>query len=359
VHPSPAPVDLAAPAWRFDAEEHRLGTHLGRDALCLRNGIATLADAAFTDGVLEVDLALGAERSFTGLTWRVLDGQSFEEFFLRPHRSGNADATQYTPVFNGVSAWQLYHGPRYTVPLEIPVHEWFRLRIAVEGARAEIFVADLDRPALVVEELKRPVAEGGVGLLSGEAAGWFSSFAFAAVAPRSPMIRDVPHLPGVVPAWSVSDAVPESLLGDAPVLDPALVAARAWTPLPAEPEGLADLARVNGLRDGRDTALARATVHAAGAGARRLDVGFSDRARVYLDGRLLFRGDDPYRSRDDRFLGSIGWWDALWLPLEEGPNELVVAVTEEFGGWGVQARFAEPYGLAFETERGAGSPRPL
>jgi hypothetical protein len=79
---------------------------------------------------------------------------------------------------------------------------------------------------------------------------------------------------------------------------------------------------------------------------------------VYLDGRLLFRGDDPYRSRDYRFLGSIGWWDALWLPLEEGPNELVVAVTEEFGGWGVQARFAEPHGLAFQTERGAGSPRP-
>ena len=99
-------------------------------------------------------------------------------------------------------------------------------------------------------------------------------------------------------------------------------------------------------------------MHAAQAGTRQLDLGFSDRARVYFDGRLLFRGDDPYRSRDYRFLGSIGWWDALWLPLEAGPNELVVAVTEEFGGWGVQARFAEPHGLAFQTERGAGSPRP-
>ena len=226
MHPSPTPVDLAASAWRFDAEQHRLGAHLGRDALCLCNGIATLPDAAFTDGVLEVDLALGPERSFTGLTWRVLDGESFEEFFLRPHQSGNPDATQYTPVFNGVSAWQLYHGPRYTVPLEIPVHEWFRLRVAVEGARAEIFVADLDRPALVVEELKRPVGAGGVGLMSGEAPGWFSNVAFAAVDPSTPVLRDVPHLAGVVPAWSVSDPIPESLLGDAAVLDPALVAAR-------------------------------------------------------------------------------------------------------------------------------------
>ena len=47
-----------------------------------------------------------------------------------------------------------------------------------------------------------------------------------------------------------------------------------------------------------------------------------------------------YRSRDYRFLGSIGWYDTVWLPLEQGENELVLAVSETFGGWGVQARLA-------------------
>jgi hypothetical protein len=55
-------------------------------------------------------------------------------------------------------------------------------------------------------------------------------------------------------------------------------------------------------------------------------------------GRPLYDGDDTYRSRDYRFLGSIGWHDALHLPLEEGANELAVAVSEDFRGWGVQAR---------------------
>ena len=66
---------------------------------------------------------------------------------------------------------------------------------------------------------------------------------------------------------------------------------------------------------------------------------------MFLNGRQLYRGDDTYRSRDYRFLGSIGYYDTLFLPLLEGENELVVAVSEDFGGWGVQARFTEPAGL--------------
>ena len=69
-----------------------------------------------------------------------------------------------------------------------------------------------------------------------------------------------------------------------------------------------------------------------------LELGFSDRAVVYLNGRPLYRGDDTYRSRDYRFLGSIGWYDELYLPLEAGENELVIAVSEDLGGWGLQGR---------------------
>ena len=73
---------------------------------------------------------------------------------------------------------------------------------------------------------------------------------------------------------------------------------------------------------------------------RALELGFSDRAVVFLNGRALYRGDDTYRSRDYRFLGSIGYYDTLFLPLVAGVNDLVIAVSEDFGGWGVQARLA-------------------
>jgi hypothetical protein len=105
---------------------------------------------------------------------------------------------------------------------------------------------------------------------------------------------------------------------------------------------------VNGLSDQRDTVFARATIRSAVAQAKALELGFSDRVVVYLNGRTLFRGNDTYRSRDYRFLGSIGYWDTLFLPLEEGANELVVAVSETFGGWGIQGRFPDPAGVTFD-----------
>ena len=122
-----------------------------------------------------------------------------------------------------------------------------------------------------------------------------------------------------------------------------LVAERSWTELAAEPSGLTDLARVNGIRDGRNTVLARTTLDAEREEVRVLELGFSDRAVVFLNGRALYRGDDTYRSRDYRFLGSIGYFDTLFLPLVAGANDLVVAVSEDFGGWGIQARWVSDF----------------
>jgi hypothetical protein len=98
---------------------------------------------------------------------------------------------------------------------------------------------------------------------------------------------------------------------------------------------------VHGIDGARNTALARTTIRSERERTARLELGFSDRARVFLDGRPLFAGDDGYQTRDYRFLGSIGWWDAVYLPLAAGDNALVVAVSETFGGWGLQARLAD------------------
>lgn len=106
---------------------------------------------------------------------------------------------------------------------------------------------------------------------------------------------------------------------------------------------------MNGLHAGKNTVFARTVIRSDAAQTKRLDFGFSDRAVVHLNGRALYRGDDAYRSRDYRFLGSIGYFDSLYLPLVEGDNELLVAVSEDFGGWGVQARFPDALGLTFPS----------
>jgi hypothetical protein len=82
-------------------------------------------------------------------------------------------------------------------------------------------------------------------------------------------------------------------------------------------------------------------VHAARPQTRRFTFGYSDRARVYLNGTLLYKGDNGYLSRDYRYLGTIGLFDSIALPLKGGDNELWIAVSEDFGGWGIMGGISD------------------
>jgi hypothetical protein len=351
-YPTLQTVPFDSKRWQRHAVESRVEEHLGRASLYLKGGIATLADAACTDGLIELDLAFGRGRGFVGGTWRVQDPQNYEEFYLRPHQSGNQDATQYTPVFHGVSGWQLYHGPRYTVPVTYRFDDWIHLRILFAGTQAEIYIDDLEKPVLFIDDLKRSAAPGGVGVSAGHfAPAWFSNFSFTAL--EAPRLLGRPAGPepvpdGVIPSWQVSDAFAESALEGKTSLGSDDLAMRRWTHLEAESSGLANLARVQGIRLRKNTVFARKVIVSKQEQTRRLDFGFSDRVRVFLNGRLLFRGDDTYQSRDYRFLGSIGYFDALYLPLSQGANELLLAVSEDLGGWGVQAKLENLAGLILE-----------
>jgi hypothetical protein len=299
--------------------------------------LETVAGVELREGAIEVEVAVAPGRAFPGVVWRLQDDENFESFFVRPHQTGNDDAIQYTPVFNGSSAWQLYHGPGFWSPVAFPLDGWFTIRVVFAGDVAEIFVLGLEEPTLVVRQ-RREAASGRVGLMvSGDRLHVARFSVDPEARPSSDSPPAEPSEDDAIPAWSVSDPFPE---GSSP--DPAEL---GWTRLDSEPSGLTNLARAHAIRDGRNTVYARSVVRAERAGSWELAFGFSDRAVFSLNGRPLYRGDYTYRSRDYRFLGGIGYWDTLVLPLEAGDNELLVAVSEDFGGWGVQARFAETDGL--------------
>jgi hypothetical protein len=338
-------VALDPAAWGLTTVEHEMTEHLGRPCIRFGEVVASpaLAGVVLEDGVIEVDLAVARERSFHGVMWRARDDENFESFFVRPHQVGNPDAIQYTPVNNGISSWQLFHGPGFWAPIAFPIGAWFTIRVEFAGARADIYVGDRSSPALQVAELKRPATPGGIGLSIGGPGLHVARFAYDTGRPGLTELTTPPEAPRpwVVRHWEVSDPFEERNLDGLVRLPPELLASRSWTRLTAEPGGLLDLARVAGLREERNTVLARATVRATRDVVLPLEIGFSDRVVVFLNGQAFFRGDDSYRSRDYRFLGSIGYWDVVYLPLLQGDNELAFAVSEDFGGWGVQARFGE------------------
>ena len=59
---------------------------------------------------------------------------------------------------------------------------------------------------------------------------------------------------------------------------------------------------------------------------------------IFLNGRPLYTGRNGYQARYPSSLGLMTLDDAVYLPLRAGDNELLLAVAEVFGGWGITAR---------------------
>ncbi len=344
-------VTFDSDRWTFDAAEHRVTEHLGRPSLYLKGGAAWIADAELTDGVIEFDVAFTGERGFMGGIWRMRDRHDYEEFYVRPHQSGKPDANQYTPVFHGVPGWQLYHGKGYGAPLSYPTNAWIHIKIVFSGGRGEVYV-DSEEPVVAIQEMKHEVGPGKVGLsASNFAPAHFSRFSFQKL--DRPALAIPPPPTGVAPmgtvrAWSVSNAFAEAGLDGKTLLGEGDKAGLTWQTLLAERTGITNLARAAVLSPETNTVFARVVVHAESEGTRKVRFGYSDRVKVYLNDRLIYGGDNGYKSRDYRYLGTIGLFDELYLPLRQGENELLFAVSESFGGWGILGFFDDSSGLRLE-----------
>jgi len=345
------PIPFDSPRWQITAEKNRIEEYKGKTSLVLKGGLALVEDAEFTDGVIEYSCAFPDARAFAGATWRVQDEANREEFYIRPHQSGNPDANQYTPVFNGLSAWQLYHGEGYGAPIAYEFNTWFPVKIVVLGDQAEVYIGDLEKPALFIDDLKRKSVSGTVGLaVPNFGAVRFADFRYESInAPKlvGRVERDRVAPTGAVMAWHVSDPFAEKILDGSIEISPSHKNDLKWTTLKSEPTGLANLSRVSVLTREANTVFARVTVISDRDQSKNVAFGYSDRLRLFLNDRLLYTGNNGFRSRDYRYLGTIGYFDAVTLPLHRGKNELWFAVSESFGGWGVQAAFEDTEGLTF------------
>ncbi|MFH1279118.1 MAG: hypothetical protein ABIK65_12160, partial [Candidatus Eisenbacteria bacterium] len=134
---------------RWNLERARVVDHLGRSAVA---GLAMLPDVDFQDGVIEVDIAEDGQRSYPGVVFRVQSMSDYENFYVRPHRGplDYGDALQYTPVFHGISGWQLYSGEGDSTNGVIPRDEWVHLKVEVQGVQAKFYWNGAGEPSLVV-----------------------------------------------------------------------------------------------------------------------------------------------------------------------------------------------------------------
>ncbi len=345
-------VPFDSERWEIAAQEARVEEHLGQKSLFLRGGIAWIKDADLTNGMIEFDIAFSEVRGFMGGVWRMQDTENYEEFYMRPHQSGNPDANQYTPAFHGVTGWQLYHGKGYGAPVTYAFDQWMHVKIVFSGSQGEVTI-DSEEPVLFIRELKREVGPGKVGVRAGNyAPAHFANFRYRSM--ESPILRGKPQPPepapaGMIRTWSVSQAFDERSVDHPFLLSEKSKKGLKWTTLPAERKGVTNLARIQGTAEGANTVFAKVRILSERPQIRRVRFGFSDRVKVYFNDRLIYGGNNGYRSRDYRYLGTIGLFDELYLPLDQGVNELWFAVSEDFGGWGIQAVIEDMDGIRLEN----------
>jgi len=348
-----------SPRWELQGQA-KTAEYQGRKCLFLDGGAAILKDFEMRDGVLDVDVATPASRGFFGFDFRIdATGANYEEVYLRQHKSGLPDAMQYTPVLNTGCNWQLYNGPGFTGAVDIPKDTWFHLRLEVTGAQAKLFVKDMYKPALVMDDLKSGVQKGQVALYVLTGATYFSNFEVR-TKPDAPWERHLPAMPAnTLTKWSLSpsyDALARNL--EHP-LSPTESAAIRWQDVEAEPPGFVVLYRYREAphprvtfqgdfskrlepQPGMKVVYARTNIFSERDQVKKLLLGYSDDVSVFLNGKILYRGRSAQGFRDPGFLGIVNPEnDAVYLPLKKGSNELILAVSELGGGWGFICRLED------------------
>jgi hypothetical protein len=228
------------------------------------------------------------------------------------------------------------------------------VKIVVSGNKGEVYIVNMEEPALVMHELKRGSQPGKVGVsVSNFAPAFFTNFTYKKLdnPPLKGNFKKLGPAPeGTVTSWNVSGTFDEKSLEGKYRLTEADKHDLTWTELGAESTGTVNLARAHGISQETNTAFARITIHSEGEQAKKIRFGFSDRVKVYLNDKLIYGGNNTYRSRDYRYLGTIGLFDELYLPLKAGTNELWLAVSESFGGWGIQAMFENMEGIRIDLQ---------
>ncbi len=351
-----ADIDIRSLDWKIKAKSYEYLQFKGRNAVKILNGSMTLSNAAFLNGIIEFDMLVPASRGFSGLRFReheAATGNVAEEFYIRHHMSGKPDSTQYTPVYNGVPGWQLYHGLQYSSPYPTPANQWIHLKVEISENRADFYIDDMEKVALAVQ-LKAPKVEGGLSLYSNSRSSpvYFSNFKYYK---KSPSLKgqpvSVPNTPETrVKKWKISAPFSDTLLKDRETLIENLQLSGEWTPLKTEENGIGNIAKVIAFKRSQNTVIARVQLKANKATTIPLKFGYSDKVSVYINGRRLYSGTNQYRSRDYRYLGTIGLFDELSVELKGGLNTLDFAVTELFGGWGLIADVPVKEGITIMNE---------
>jgi len=320
----------------WDLEKAKVLTIDGRQAI---TGSALLVEQTFENGIIEMELKTDGSRGFPGITFRGDGAGNGESIYLRPQNSGRHDAAQYAPLFNEQTCWQLYYGEGFTASPTIPANQWITLRIEIKDSKARVFLNDINLPVLLIPNLKGKSGPGRILITDGGNGTYLANFRMKKTADLNfPETLSASKVDGDFLNWQISQpfTVDDSAGKILSALD---TNNKEWKPIELEPSGLANLSRYLPLFNGKPSMVYAKTILKSDKKKRvKLEFGYSDDVTIFHNRRPVYSGRASFRSREPLFYGLVGYNDAIYLDLNKGDNEIILQVTEAFGGWGFMMR---------------------
>ena len=347
----PITIAMTADHWQTkDNAEFLRQLGFSHGLMRLNSGNAVLKGITFSDGTIEFDVnTIG--RGAPGIAFRQQDEGNFELFYLRPDPACPAfqACIQYTPQTHGVLLWDFF--PQYENRAPLRENGWNHIKMVISGRRMNVFVNDATSPTLEVGRLEGDAMKGGLRL---QGPGTFANMVITpdAVDGLSPEPARDP-LDGdrrLVRDWRLSkfSALPN---GKDPMYNEMPGASQEWKPISTERNGLVNLSREYGLplhEPDRAVAWLKTTITSDRKQTKKVDIGWAREVWVFVNGKLVYADKNIYdleglrKAPDGRCSLENG---SFTLPLEAGDNEVAVAIANNFFGWGLMMRMADPEGV--------------
>jgi 3-keto-disaccharide hydrolase len=322
----------------------------GRPAIVFeKEGIVAPKGLAFRNGTIEFDVepaAMGA-----GLVFRVQSLETLEMVYFRPQANcaTRPDCVQYAPFTRGVLLWDLF--PQYQAAAPLRANEWNHVKVVISGERMQLFVNGATTPTLAVGRLEGDTKEGRVALVGPGA------FANVRITPdaleglaKDAVLDSTSRDGRLVRQWQLA---PFSELPDGkePTLADLPMPSAEWRGLTAERGGLINVTRVYGLpakRPMRSLTWLKTTIVSKTNQSKKVAIGWSRELWVFVNGQRVFADKNLFmpatarKAPDGRLSLENG---SFVLPLQAGDNEVIVALANNFYGWGLILRLEDLDGI--------------
>ena len=347
-------IPLTAENWEFQNGKVQFETFDSKPVMKIlpNAGTVVLKNTSFVDGTIEYDF-VPVDPMFASLYFHWQDNKENECFYFRTgtyEDSTAMDVVQYAPHVSGVNLWDLlgqYQGSAY-----LKKTIWNHVKVVISGMQMRAYLNDMQRPVLEIPRLEGNTSKG---LIAFDGESIISNLVIKMNETENlPVVAGVDLTapdPRYLRNWQVSKPFETPLTIDFSS-DFIPKADQKWETITAERMGLINLTRKFGASEKRRMVWLKLNINSKIDQKKIIHLGFSDEVWVMINGHFLYTDKNSYgRPMMKVPFGRCSIENSSFsIPFKSGKNEILMAIANDFFGWGIVARLEDMKGITIDNQ---------